>query len=139
MKTKCRTLPLASIVLLICAMIAGCRRADPGHARTESAAILREVCIMVALKKDRTAEPVPVTLRELVAWLEEFAPSRDGYIDYKNRTITDIWGNQVMVISEGGKFVGVGSPGSDRQWEGGSGDDIIAKLGESGPMLVGWD
>lgn len=124
-----KVLLTTAICAVICASAAGCRRSGAvDHASTNSAIILHDVCILVALCQVKTQEPPPTKLYELVEWLEKYG-LREEYVDYENKTIRDVWGNDVIVVSKEGQFIGVGSAGRDGVWEGGTkGDDIVATL-----------
>ena len=127
------SLVVASVALavLICAATPGCRRDGPEtHNHVESRTILRDVCIYVRLAESTTQEQPPTKVPELIGWLEAagHVSKDEAYINYHEKTITDAWGNKVVVVSQAGKFVGVGSPGPDGIWQEGTGDDILVTL-----------
>ena len=117
------------LLVVVCLVTFGCRpRGGKGHVSAESKAILRSVCKIVSVVEYTADEPAPVTLPALVAWVEEQGFEGESYIDYPARTITDAWGNAIVVLAEEGKFVGVGSSGPNGIWEDGRGDDLTSML-----------
>jgi hypothetical protein len=63
-----------------------------------------------------------------VGWLAAGGMDSESYIDYEARSIRDVWGNELVLVSEGGELVGIGSCGPDGIWHSGSGDDIVEWL-----------
>jgi len=95
----------------------------------KSQVTLHCVCKHICLAEHNTEEPPPLKLPELVDWLAKHA-AEGPYIDYKRKTIRDVWGNPVVVVSESGKLTGLGSAGPDGNWQNGAGDDIVVTLEE---------
>ena len=134
-----RKVALVAMVTLGCVTVSGCRGRDTAdyaraHLGSQSWEILYSVCVRVQTAesfKEEHEEPPPVKLPELVEWLVKHYAFDDHairYIDYQQKTIKDAWGNQIVVVSRADKFVGVGSPGPDGNWQDGAGDDIIVTL-----------
>ena len=128
---KRRRTALAMLVWLGCAGLSGYRQPAPSaHLTAQSMNTLIYTCKLVNLGGFETKEPAPILLPELVDWLKRHASADEPYIDYRQKTIEDAWGNQVVIVSTDGRFVGIGSPGPDGIWQGGSGDDMIVKVGD---------
>ena len=114
-----------AMVTLGSVTISGCKRPDTaGHARARTKTTLFSVCKTIWVVESFTEEPPPVKLPELIDWMEKHA----NFDDYQPKTIKDVWGNQIVVVSRAGKFVGVGSSGPDGIWQDGTGDDILVTL-----------
>ena len=118
--------------MLICILVAGCKRPDTeGHARAESKHILHSICILVEGIESVFNDHPPTELSALVDYLEKHGYEDMPYnIDYEHKTISDAWGHTLIVMSEAGQFIGLGSPGTDGLWQEGKGDDIIVTLEE---------
>jgi len=127
--------------LLIIAVVFGCKdwRTMDGKGereRFETRNRLSFLCMTIFLVDD---EPnVPVTMPEFVDWLIEFRSLEPGErnlegVDFQQKTIRDAWGNPLVILSESGRFVGLGSAGPNEIWENGKGDDMIALLDEFRP------
>jgi len=112
-----------------CFAVSGCRQPDTeGHARVRTKNVLISVCKLVELGESITNEPPPTTLPSLVTWLWKYVSKDEPYINYREKTIKDAWGSVIVIVSQNGKFIGVGSPGPNRTWQDGAGDDILVKL-----------
>ncbi len=117
------------LLLITCLACIGCRQLDqPGHDRVRSERILRSVCKLVFLGQPRTEEPPPISLHSLVVWIKEHVSTDERFIDYEGKMIKDIWGNEIIILSQGDRFKGVGSAGPNGKWEGGQGDDLTVQL-----------
>jgi hypothetical protein len=132
-----RTTILLVLSMLAClATASGCKRKDQlieSCMRDSSLAVLKRVCQLVRRIETNTGETAPTTLSQLVTWLQKHDFGREPYIDYPNKTIKDAWGKEIVVMSNAGRFTGVGSLGSNEKWEKGAGDDLVVTLeaGES--------
>jgi hypothetical protein len=89
--------------------------------------VLHDLCKLVLIADAASDQPTPVKMPLLVDWLAKNASADEQYIDYDNDMIRDAWGRPVVIISEGDRFIGVGSAGADGIWTG-QGDDIIVNL-----------
>lgn len=128
---RMQRLVLLTLVTSGMVVAVGCGNSySSAHERVRAKAMLYSACSLVYLWQSETDEPPPVRLPELVEWLETHASAEESYIDYEAGTIEDIWGNEVVVISEGDEFLGLGSSGPNGNWEGGDGDDIVVMLEE---------
>ena len=122
---------LRIIAWFLCVAVVGCAQLDiSGHARARSKTILVSICKLIWMAETETNSPPPTGLQELVQWLEPHSYKNEPYIDYAGRNIRDTWHNPIVLISQDGKLVAVGSAGPNRAWEGGKGDDILVKLEE---------
>lgn len=117
-----------TLVALSYVTISGCKQR--GDARGDSRTTLFSVCQDVYLAKGDTQDPPPVNLPKLIEWLDVQGFKNLWYVDYQQKTIRDGWGREIVIISQDGKFVGVGSAGPDGIWQGGNGDDVVYKLGD---------
>ncbi|MHC4563756.1 MAG: hypothetical protein ACYS8X_13425 [Planctomycetota bacterium] len=117
------------LVVVVSLVMLGCRARDgKGHVMTDAKALLRSVCKIVSVVEYTAGESAPMTLPALIAWIEEHGFEEESYVDYPGRTITDSWGNAIIVLAEDGEFVGVGSSGPNGIWEHGRGDDLTSML-----------
>jgi len=69
-------------------------------------------------------------MRDLVEWIQDNGCNKEEYIDYRNGLIFDSWGSTIVLLTEKGQLVGVGSAGPNRRWDQGESDDICVYLSD---------
>ena len=131
-----------SVPFFIVLLFAGCSPSDnPDHGRaTRTRQRLHYICKMIPLAEAEAAEAKledaskttpPITLKELVQWLEQNTllwRADRRIIDIKKKTIRDAWGREIILIAYDGKLAALGSKGPDGKWDAGKKDDIVVYL-----------
>lgn len=108
----------------------GCRSIERDDPRSKAHSALWDVCIRVVLAEINTESDAPAKLPDLVHWLDKAGLCETVYMDCQRKTIIDIWGRDVVLLTQNGKLSGLGSKGEDGIWQGGYGDDITVMLDE---------
>jgi hypothetical protein len=88
---------------------------------------LTETCEDIRSLESDYGEPAPSDPAKLVQWMKMHMGGEPLYT--KNGILLDPWDHPVVVLTSDGKVTGLGSAGPDGVWQGGTGDDIVVKLG----------
>ncbi len=123
---------LVLLTVMTCFFSASCKSNyhNVGLEKSNAVNNLRDICIFVNSVEYISKEPAPTSLTLLVTWLEKKILVKESFIDYEGKTIKDIWGNTIIIMSQQDRFIGVGSAGPNGKWEGGQGDDLTYLLSE---------
>lgn len=94
---------------------------------------LTGLCKLIAIATTDGGDP-PTAMPDLVTWLEAHASRDEKLINYSGKMAVDAWGNPVVLLTLEGALYAIGSCGPNARWDGGSGDDIVAKV--SGANII---
>jgi len=90
--------------------------------------LAREVWLFVTVR----GECVPTSNSELATWVNSshayLLKSGRIWFDSASQTLVDEWGVSLVILTENGRIVGIGSCGQDGRWDKGHNDDIVVWL-----------
>lgn len=144
-RTCHRTTRLCCVVMLVVPLsvigMIGCRNMDgaqktKGIVRHECysknmyvASILREIGATTVVLIERNNEYPPTVTSAFTQWWISNSTKTDidrysSSLDKRRLCFVDVWGEPIVLITDKGRIVGLGSKGANKKWEDTEGDDI---------------
>ena len=79
--------------------------------------------------QEATGRAPPLTIGELLSFIQGYSGQvQEPMWDMNVGTISDGWGQPILIVTDGARVVGLASKGPNGRWDGGHGDDILVEL-----------
>jgi len=129
-----RLITLALAVVLVALRVPSCRKPNvPEDWRIEKNwKVLKNIKAAIECAEAVSGESPPLSVHDLSQWIVEHFPGAVKHgivrVDKHSGVILDYLGQPIIVVTENGTVLGIGSAGNNGRWDGGTLDDLYLPL-----------